>query len=62
MPLHEFLNLTVSNNEDMGDKLLITLPVIKTKRTKSFLVSEYFDIFRKYANQHPSSLTADIRF
>lgn len=55
----ELLNLTVSNIEDMGDKLLITMPVTKTKRAKSFVVSEYLDIFRKYASQRPSILTGN---
>lgn len=41
---------------DMGDKLLIMLPNTKTKRSRSFVVTEYLSVYRKYAASRPSNL------
>lgn len=40
----------------MGDKLLIMLPNTKTKRSRSFVVTEYLSVYRKYAASRPSNL------
>lgn len=40
--------------EDMGNKLLVSLPDTKTKRPRSFVVSEHLDMYRKYASYRPS--------
>lgn len=48
--------MKLSHIEDMGSKLLITLPDTKTKKTRTFIVNEYLDIFRKYLSIRPKNM------
>ncbi|KAJ8914666.1 hypothetical protein NQ315_017363 [Exocentrus adspersus] len=53
----ELLQLKVIDIEDMQNKLLISLPITKTKRL--FVASEHLNIYRKYNNARPIQMDSE---
>lgn len=54
---HELHQIKITNFNDLGSAVLITIPDTKTKTIRSFTVtSPYYEIYKKYANLRPSNV------
>ncbi|KAJ8912322.1 hypothetical protein NQ315_005926 [Exocentrus adspersus] len=54
---HELYQTKITNFNDLGSAILITIPDTKTKLVRSFTVTgDYYDIFKKYSNLRPPNV------